>query len=93
MQVLNGAWTDEHQFTAGKTDDDRLTVRAGQGTSGADRADGCWVRTVRELEPVLCVGLQVDGLNLQSEIDIVRREGLAGVDCRATQGGVVEDLE
>lgn len=57
-----------------------LTVRGRDRPGCTDRADSLRVRAVCELEPVLCVGLQVRRFDLEGEVDVVAREGVAQVD-------------
>ena len=69
------------------------TIVTGDGSCSADRTDRVGVRTVRELEPVLRIRLELCCLKLDSEVDVVSCEAFARINRLPSQFRVVEDFE
>ncbi len=70
-----------------------LTVGGRDRSGRADRADSLRVRAVCELEPILRVGREACRFDLEGEVHVVAREGVARVDGAPGELSVVEDLE
>jgi hypothetical protein len=68
-----------------------LTVARSQCARAANSTDGRGVRAVCELVEVLGVRLEAGRLDFDGPVDIIRREGLATVDCILAPRRRVED--